>query len=121
MNKLSRNKIRYGYRFLWIILILLVSIGFAEKESDIFLFSYFTDNGQDGLHLAYSKDGLSWKALNDNQSFLAQNAGGDKLMRNPCIIKGSDCKFHMVWTVSWNEKGIGYASSDDLILWSEQK
>lgn len=27
----------------------------------------------------------------------------------------------MVWTVSWNEKGIGYASSEDLIHWSAQK
>jgi beta-xylosidase len=27
----------------------------------------------------------------------------------------------MVWTVSWWEKGIGYASSKDLITWSEQK
>jgi beta-xylosidase len=27
----------------------------------------------------------------------------------------------MVWTVSWNEKGIGYAHSQDLINWSDQK
>jgi hypothetical protein len=27
----------------------------------------------------------------------------------------------MVWTVSWNDKGIGYASSKDLLNWSEQK
>ncbi|MCF6356972.1 MAG: glycoside hydrolase family 43 protein [Draconibacterium sp.] len=27
----------------------------------------------------------------------------------------------MVWTVSWKEKGIGYASSEDLVYWSEQK
>jgi beta-xylosidase len=27
----------------------------------------------------------------------------------------------MVWTVSWNDKGIGYASSKDLIHWSEQE
>ena len=36
------------------------------------------------------------------------------------IIKGGDGKFHMVWTVSWEEKGIGYANSEDLINWSEQ-
>jgi hypothetical protein len=34
---------------------------------------------------------------------------------------GSEGTFHLVWTVSWNEKGIGYASSKDLISWSEQK
>lgn len=27
----------------------------------------------------------------------------------------------MVWTVSWNDKGIGYASSKDLIHWSDQQ
>jgi beta-xylosidase len=26
----------------------------------------------------------------------------------------------MVWTVSWNDKGIGYASSKDLVHWSKQ-
>ena len=42
-------------------------------------------------------------------------------MRDPCITLGGDNKFHMVWTVSWNEKGIGYANSEDLINWSVQK
>jgi len=42
-------------------------------------------------------------------------------MRDPCIIKGKDGLFHMVWTVSWNDKGIGYANSKDLINWSEQR
>jgi hypothetical protein len=27
----------------------------------------------------------------------------------------------MVWTVSWNDKGIGYASSKDLVHWSQQE
>jgi hypothetical protein len=27
----------------------------------------------------------------------------------------------MVWTVSWNERGIGYANSTDLVHWSGQK
>jgi hypothetical protein len=42
-------------------------------------------------------------------------------MRDPCIIRGADGLFHMVWTVSWNDKGIGYASSTDLVHWSEQQ
>jgi beta-xylosidase len=85
------------------------------------MFSYFVGNGEDGLHLATSNDGLKWEALNDNKSFLTPAVGEDKLMRDPCIISGPDGKFHMVWTVSWKEKGIGYASSDDLFNWSEQK
>lgn len=93
----------------------------VEKQEEVFLFSYFKNNGEDGLHLAYSYDGLKWEALNDDKSFLTPELSKDKLMRDPCIIKGPDGKFHMVWTVSWEEKGIGYANSSDLINWSEQK
>ena len=95
--------------------------GFSQEQKEVYMFSYFMGNGEDGLHLAYSYDGLKWEALNDNKSFLTPKVGEDKLMRDPCIIKGPDGKFHMVWTVSWKEKGIGYASSEDLIHWSEQK
>lgn len=92
----------------------------AQEKKDVYLFSYFMGNGEDGLHLAYSFDGLKWEPLKNNKSFLTPTAGKDKLMRDPCIIQGPDGVFRMVWTVSWNEKGIGYAFSNDLINWSEQ-
>jgi hypothetical protein len=95
--------------------------GQSQQNDEVFLFSYFMGNGEDGLHLAYSYNGLKWEALKNNQSFLTPEVGVDKLMRDPCIISGPDGKFHMVWTVSWKEKSIGYASSDDLIHWSKQK
>lgn len=107
------------------IMIILCSLSCFEKSQDsqnnIYLFSYFTGNGEDGLHLVYSDDGLDWKSLKNGQSFLTPNVGNDKLMRDPCIIQGPDNVFHMVWTVSWNERGIGYANSKDLIEWSQQK
>jgi hypothetical protein len=93
---------------------------FAQNDK-IYLFSFFKNNGQDGLHLAYSHDGYTFTALKNDSSFLTPTAGKDKLMRDPCILKGVDGLFHMVWTVSWNEKGIGYASSADLVHWSEQQ
>ena len=104
-----------------VLLLTLVLLGCNQQEADVYLFSFFKGNGEDGLHLAASRDGFSWEALNNNQSFLKPQVGKDKLMRDPCIIIGGDGKFHMVWTVSWNEKGIGYANSTDLIHWSEQK
>jgi len=103
-----------------ILLVVLFLEPKAQENKDVFLFSYFMGNGEDGLHLAYSFDGLKWEALKNNQSFLTPTAGKDKLMRDPCIIQGPDGKFRMVWTVSWNERGIGYAWSDDLVHWSEQ-
>ncbi|HXE79639.1 MAG TPA: glycoside hydrolase family 43 protein [Vicinamibacterales bacterium] len=85
-----------------------------------YLFSYFTGNGEDGLHFAASADGLTWTALRDGKSVLAP-AVGSKLMRDPCVLRGPDGTFHMVWTTGWWDRGIGYASSKDLITWSEQK
>jgi beta-xylosidase len=102
--------------------ILITTLLSCSKSGDeVYMFSFFRGNGEDGLHLAWSEDGYHWEALNDNNSFLTPTAGADKLMRDPCIIPGGDGLFHMVWTVSWEEKGIGYARSEDLVNWSEQK
>lgn len=92
-----------------------------SNAEEVFLFSYFKGNGEDGLHLAWSADGLKWTPLKNDTSFLKPTVGNDKLMRDPCIIRGPDRLFHMVWTVSWKERGIGYANSKDLINWSPQK
>jgi len=45
-------------------------LGCAKQEPEVSLFSYFRGNGEDGLHLAASKDGLNWNALNNDESFL---------------------------------------------------
>lgn len=107
-------------RSIVIAFLLMIIVGFAKAQNTAYLFSYFTGSG-DGLHLASSTDGLHWKAINNGQSLLAPEIGKDKLFRDPCIIKGPDGKFHMVWTTGWWDKAIGYASSEDLIHWSEQK
>jgi len=85
------------------------------------MFCYFKGSSKDGLHLAYSLDGYKYAALNNDSSFLKPVVANDKLMRDPCIVRGADGLFHMVWTVSWKDKGIGYASSKDLVHWSEQQ
>ncbi|AFK03839.1 Glycosyl hydrolase family 32 domain protein [Emticicia oligotrophica DSM 17448] len=102
-----------------LLLLFINHLTFAQK--DVYLFSYFTDNGQDGLHFAYSKDGQNWTSLKEGKSFLTPAVGKDKLMRDPCIIQANDGTFHMVWTSGWHDQIIGYASSKDLINWSEQK
>ena len=40
----------------------------AQSDNEVYLFSYFKDNGQDGLHLAYSLDGYTWKSLKRDSS-----------------------------------------------------
>ncbi len=106
-------------QILMLIFCLFSLASFAQKE--VYLFSYFVDNGQDGLHLAYSTDGLKWTPLNNGKSYLAPTVGKDKLMRDPFILQGKDGLFHMVWTSGWWDKQIGYASSPDLLNWSKQK
>ena len=104
------------------ILLILLFLSLQSKAAEpVYLFSYFIDNGQDGLHLAFSRDGLKWETLNNGKSYLTPTAGVDKLMRDPFILQGKEGLFHMVWTCSWKEQQIGYASSKDLINWSEQK
>jgi len=101
--------------------LLCLALSATAQQDSAYIFSYFKGNGEDGLHLAYSEDGLKWTALKNDASFLTPKLSPDKLMRDPCIIKGGDGLYHMVWTVSWTQKGIGHATSKDLINWSEQQ
>jgi hypothetical protein len=97
---------------------LLLCVAAARAE---YLFTYFTKNGEDGLHLAWSSDGYKWERLNGGKSYLPPKVGRSKLMRDPCVARGPDGTFHLVWTSGWNENNIGYASTKDFITWSEQK
>ena len=47
-----------------------------------YLFSYFINDSKDGLHLAYSYDGLNWLPLHGGRSYLTPAVGKDKLMRD---------------------------------------
>lgn len=105
--------------FFIFILCIIHSCLWAQKDS-VYLFCYFKGNG-DGLHYAFSEDGLKWTALFNDSIVLKPTVSRDKLFRDPCIIKGAEGLYHMVWTVSWKDRGIGYASSKDLLHWSEQQ
>src|SRR3954466_5123485 len=90
-------------------LLALVLIFAVSARAD-YLFTYFTKNGEDGLHLAASPDGYRWEKLNRGDSYLAPKVGKSKLMRDPCVARGPDGTYHLVWTSGWNENNIGHAS-----------
>jgi len=92
----------------------------AAQVQRAYVFSYFTNNGEDGLHLLSSADGLRWSLVNGGRSFLYPHVGSG-LMRDPSIARGPDGTFHLVWTTGWWDKGIGIAHSKDLIDWSAQQ
>lgn len=86
-----------------------------------YLFGYFTDDGSDGLHLAWSLDGYQWEPLNFGHGVLASELGSTSLLRDPCLLRAPDGIFHLVWTMAWSGNSIGHATSPDLVHWSVQQ
>lgn len=69
--------------------------------------------------MLYSADAYNWTGF--DTSFLKPGVD-DKIMRDPSLVQGPDGTYHLVWTSSWKgNRGFGYASSKDLIHWSEQR
>ena len=64
------------------------------RGRQVYLFSYFKGNG-DGLHLAYSYDGLKWEALRNDSIILKPEIGKNKLMRDQVLYKTKTVYF--IW------------------------
>jgi len=93
----------------------------SRDEESVFLLPYFLGNGETGIYFAYSRDGFAFEWLNDGEVVLpAPEWGEESLTRDPSILL-HDGTFHMVWTTSWRSRSIGYASSEDLLHWSEPR
>lgn len=108
---------KFNQLHILIFLSLLTSCGPAKE---VYMFSTFREPADLGLFLAYSEDGMQWNDLGG--PWLAPKIGNQKVMRDPSVVRGPDGTFHMVWTTSWRgDLGFGYAQSDDLMHWSEQK
>jgi signal transduction histidine kinase len=84
-----------------------------------YVFGYFAATGEPGLRLAYSLNGYRWDGLNRGDVVLKPEVG-EKIFRDPALFRAADGTFHLVWTAGWASNYIGYASSRDLIHWSEQ-
>ena len=112
----------------------------TTPEREVYIFTGHREPALDGLHLLYSYDGFRWDSLQG--SWLEPKVGNKQpeyfneyakrterakfaphsMMRDPSIVQGPDGTFHLVWTLAWSgEKAFGYASSKDLIHWSEQR
>lgn len=103
-------------RYLTGILILFL---LASCSGKAFLFTSFNEPADKGLRMLYSYDGKKWKNL--DTVLLQPKTGEQKVMRDPSMIQDKNGVFHLVWTSSWRgDKGFGYASSKNLVNWSEQ-
>lgn len=95
-----------------------LSVPTQDHGGHHYVFAYFLGNGEDGMRLAHSRDGVHWEALNRGHPVLRPQVGKDRLIRDPSIARGPDGTFHLVWTTGWNDRGFGVAHSDDLVHWS---
>jgi alpha-L-fucosidase len=92
----------------------------AAPPDQVYLFTSFRGNGEQGLRLASSLDGVRW--TNVPGTFLKPWVGDGRLMRDPSLVRGPDKRFHLVWTTAWKgDQGFGHASSMDLVHWSPQQ
>jgi hypothetical protein len=97
---------------------LLIVLSSCNKQA--YLFTSFHEPADAGLRMLYSFDGKKWNDL--DTVLLKPQVGNQKVMRDPSMVQGPDGTFHLVWTSSWRgDNGFGYASSADLVHWSEQR
>ena len=103
-----------------ILIFVLAIFTSCKNEKQVYIFSTFREPADKGLFLAYSYDGYHWSNLGG--PWLKPEVGKQKVMRDPSVVSGLDGRFHMVWTSSWHgDLGFGYASSTDLVHWSEEQ
>ncbi|MGN0282574.1 MAG: nucleoside hydrolase-like domain-containing protein [Prevotella sp.] len=112
----------------------------AWLKDDVYLFTSFREPSTDGLEYLYSYDELRWDTISGvflhpqignfeqyTDAFTGEKrwpkyAPEKRCFRDPSVIKGNDGKYHMVWTTQWSgSRFFGYACSDDLVHWSEQR
>ncbi|MDO9374398.1 MAG: glycoside hydrolase family 43 protein [Ferruginibacter sp.] len=98
---------------------LLCGILLTACSKKAWVFTSFREPANEGLRLLYSNDGYHWTDLD---TVFLKPALDQQIIRDPSIAKGPDGTFHLVFTTAWKgNKGFGYASSKDLVHWSEQK
>lgn len=103
--------------FIGICLVFLLS---CQAGKEMYISTSFHEPADGGLRFIYSEDGIHWDSIAG--IWLKPQLGEHLLMRDPSVARTPDGVFHLVWTTSWKgDYGFGYASSKDLIHWSEQK
>ena len=123
----------------FILALLISGISISSVAKKAYVFTSFREPSVSGLQYLYSYDGLHWDSIpgvfmkpmiSNETPYIDRFTGkevtptfcGTHVLRDPSIIKGTDGTFHLVWTTAWSgSHGFGYASSRDLIHWSEQR
>ncbi|QDU58638.1 Glycosyl hydrolases family 43 [Aeoliella mucimassa] len=100
-----------------------------------YVFSYFQGGwpvgGHSGVFMQSSIDGLQFSDMNNGDAVYVPpsswgdgsntNTNDEDQARDPSVVYGPDGLFHMVWTSGITTRTIGYASSPDLVNWSNEQ
>ena len=101
-----------------------VSAQLDTNSQHYYLYIYFINAQQDaGARIAFSTDGIIWQKYKNGDPVIVPKIakGAVPLMRDPNVYYDSATGvFHLVWTTAWEQDNVGYATSKDLINWSEQ-
>lgn len=98
----------------------------AAAASDHYVFTSFRGNGESGVFLATSEDGLHWTPVYGNRPVIPPQFPG-MLMRDPYLVQGPDKLWHLLWTTGWTRPQpgapltLGHATSKDLVNWFTQQ
>jgi alpha-L-arabinofuranosidase len=97
----------------------------ADEPDSAFLFSYASpkNNGQNGLHFAYSLDGKDWKSMGNEYSFLRCDYGqwgAEKRMLDPWLMQDDQGLWHCFWSLNERVNAFAHAASADLVNWKPQ-
>lgn len=127
--------------FSLILLSAMALTGYAQKKNDAYIMVYHKDMDH-CLHMAYSWDGYTWTAFNDDKCIIdADTIAEQHGIRDPHIFRGPDGAFYVamtdlnifgkrkgLWTTDWerdgkkygwgNNRGLVFMKSFDLMHWS---
>lgn len=93
------------------------------ETAPYYLFTSFRGGGEDGLYLALSRDGFRWTSLTHGRPWATCDTLNTVLLRDPCLGRGPDGIFHLVFTRGNDGDGpvLGYARSTDLLTWTHTR
>lgn len=107
----------------------------SAATNDMYLFAYFTGdsnattttNNTQAIRFATSRDGINFKALNNNEALLKSTLGS-KNVRDPYLFKGNDGAYYIIATDLdastmgyWGrQSGMIVWKSTDLVNWTNE-
>ena len=93
-------------------------------EYKAYLMSYFDeiDYTHETMKLAYSFDGVNWRAINNSEAIIKPDIeGSSNRLRDPFIYRNTDGTFVVVGTQGWSFSSIYLIETPDLINFSNQR